>query len=204
MTKSYPSLPLILASTSPRRRELLVQAGVDFMVQAVDIDETWQPTEKATDYITRMVNEKAKAVAAIIQDESLVVTADTIGVLDCGEVLTKPKNRADAYRMWERLSGDTHEIWTAVCVSHVKQGGIVQKMHLCECTQVVFVPLTQQMKDDYWQTGEPYDKAGAYAIQGRAAAWVKSIQGSYTNVVGLPLAQTLALIEKMQKQAAYA
>lgn len=192
-------LPIILASTSPRRTQLLHQAGVAHDILSVEIDESWQDDESATDYISRMVNQKAnQAIAKLAGNQDcLVITADTIGVLDDGTVLTKPINQADAYRMWDCLSGATHQIWTAVCVSRML-AGVQQREQICVCTEVDFVPLTESMKQRYWATGEPLDKAGAYAIQGGAMAWVSQIRGSYTNVVGLPLAQTVALIDKMQ------
>lgn len=188
---------IILASTSPRRQELLKAAGVDFTVMAVHIDESWQSGECAEDYIMRMVVEKfARACQQALPEQSLVITADTIGVLPDGRVLTKPINRSDAYAMWEQMSDTTHEVWTAVCVGVVEHGKVLYQQSVICRTQVDFVKLTDAMKHVYWQTGEPMDKAGAYAIQGGAMAWVKSIRGSYTNVVGLPLAQTLELIER--------
>lgn len=188
---------IILASTSPRRQELLKAAGVDFTVMAVHIDESWQAGESADDYIMRMVNEKfAKACQQPLQGQSLIITADTIGVLPDGRVLTKPTNRSDAYAMWDQMSDIAHEVWTAVCVGVLSDGRVLYQQSMVCRTQVDFVKLTDAMKHAYWQTGEPADKAGAYAIQGGAMAWVKSIRGSYTNVVGLPLAQTLELIEQ--------
>lgn len=191
-------LPLILASTSPRRADLLAQAGVDFRVLAVSIDETWQSGERPLDYIERMV--RTKAQAALMQptvDNCVVLTADTIGVLG-EQVLTKPVDKADALAMWAQLSDNTHRIYTAVQISKVIGGKVVDSGLICECTEVDFVPLTMSMQEAYWQTGEPTDKAGAYAIQGGAAAWVRAIRGSYTNVVGLPLAQTIALLDRLQ------
>lgn len=188
---------IILASTSPRRQELLKVAGVDFTVMAVHIDESWQAGESADDYIMRMVVEKfARACQQPLQGQSLIITADTIGVLPDGRVLTKPTNRSDAYAMWDQMSDTAHEVWTAVCVGVLSDGRVLYRQSMVCRTQVDFVKLTDAMKHAYWQTGEPADKAGAYAIQGGAMAWVKSIRGSYTNVVGLPLAQTLELIER--------
>lgn len=184
---------LVLASTSPRRIELLQGADVDFTTLSVVIDETWQAGELPDDYIVRMVQSKALKASERVAT-ALVLTADTIGVLD-GEVLTKPKDKADAFRMWDKLSNNMHQIWTAVCVSDVQNGQIVRQQTIKVATAVTFVELTDQQKERYWASGEPVDKAGAYAIQGGAMAWVKSITGSYTNVVGLPLAQTLALLD---------
>lgn len=192
------TLPIVLASTSPRRQELLLAAGVEFMMRSVEIDESWQIKETPTDYINRMVLTKAQQASLLgdLPNKCLLITADTIGVIG-DMVLTKPKDRADAYRMWQMLSETSHEIWTAVCVSVIEAGQLIDQAVICECTKVTFVKLTQSMMADYWATGEPQDKAGAYAIQGGAMAWVLSIDGSYTNVVGLPLAQTLALIDQM-------
>lgn len=183
---------LILASTSPRRSELLKCAGVDFSTLSVDIDETWRVDELPKAYILRMVRAKAQQASSLV-GSSVVLTADTIGVLD-GKVLTKPKDKADAFRMWSKLSDNTHQIWTAVCVSDVQNGQIIRQQTITVATEVTFVRLSHQQMERYWATGEPLDKAGAYAIQGKAMAWVKSITGSYTNVVGLPLAQTLELL----------
>lgn len=200
----FGMMQVILASTSPRRRELLSVAGVEFEVMAADIDETWQTGESAKEYIIRMVQNKAVRATSILSDDgnhtqnpAMIITADTIGVID-DEVLTKPINKPDAFAMWRKMSGRAHEVWTAVCVSIVENGMIRRQKHVICSTQVYFVPLTDEMKERYWQTGEPADKAGAYAIQGGAMAWVERIDGSYTNVVGLPLAQTLALMNEMQ------
>lgn len=197
-------IQVILASTSPRRRELLSVAGVEFEVMAADIDETWQTGESAKEYIIRMIQNKAVRAASILSDNgnrtqnpTMIITADTIGVID-DEVLTKPINKADAFAMWQKMSGRAHKVWTAVCVSIVEDGAIRHQKHVICSTQVHFIPLTDEMKERYWQTGEPADKAGAYAIQGGAMAWVERIDGSYTNVVGLPLSQTLALMNEMQ------
>lgn len=197
-------LPIILASSSPRRHQLLKDAGVAFSVQVSDIDETRHLDESALTYIHRMVRTKAdKAVSDLLTQNvaanGLVLTADTIGVLTDGTVLTKPMNKADAFGMWERLSDDEHQIWTAVCATVVIDG-VIHHQKTIECaTKVRFIKLNAVCMERYWATGEPADKAGAYAIQGGAAAWVDSIDGSYTNVVGLPLAQTMKLIgEAMQ------
>lgn len=184
---------LILASTSPRRIELLKCAGVEFTTLSVAIDETWRVGELPEDYILRMVQSKATKASTLV-DSAMVLTADTIGVLD-GEVLTKPKDKADAFQMWDKLSNNRHQIWTAVCISDVQNSQIIRQQTIKVVTKVTFVQLTDHQKERYWASGEPVDKAGAYAIQGGAMAWVKSIEGSYTNVVGLPLAQTLELLD---------
>lgn len=214
---------IILASGSPRRRELLTKAQLDFRVLSVDIDETKQVDELPKDYIERMV--ATKAAAAIEQlnqtlniDEDsfaesvVILTSDTIGVLPDGKtVLVKPVDREHAYSMWQQMSDNVHEVWTAVQATRVqllskKEGHtpdrikdfqVVDQQQFTERTEVTFIPLTTQIMSDYWDSGEPADKAGGYGIQGLGAAWVERINGSYTNVVGLPLAQTLALIKDM-------
>lgn len=217
-------MTILLASGSPRRRELLDSAQLSFSTLSVDIDETPLANELPTAYIKRMV--KDKSVAAVEQlnlqasshiEEShsfttfepiIILTADTIGVLADGKtVLVKPANRAHAYSMWQQMSDTTHQVWTAVQALKVQpsyddkgitQWQVVAQRQIMESTEVSFVPLTSAMMAQYWESGEPADKAGGYAIQGLAAAWVTYINGSYTNVVGLPLAQTLALIDELQ------
>ena len=221
---------IILASGSPRRRELLERVKLDFTILSVDIDETWYNDESPTDYIERMVATKANAAIQQLNqtvDSSpdsaascMILTSDTIGVLADGQtVLVKPTDREHAYTMWEQMSDTEHEVWTAVQATLVElkpraldstlgstsdnasECGpvfqIVDQQHILERTSVTFIALTQAMMSDYWDSGEPADKAGAYGIQGLGAAWVSRISGSYTNVVGLPLAQTLALIKDM-------
>ena len=216
---------IILASGSPRRRELLASAQIDCTVMSVDIDETPQDGEHPIDYIQRMVATKAEAaITALCRDDSpcaiaeqaiptvlTILTADTIGVLPDGlTVLVKPEDSTHAYRMWQQMSDATHQVWTAVQATQVRveanmQGDTVAEVmwqqRFIERTDVTFVPLTAEMMTTYWATGEPADKAGGYAIQGLAAAWVTRINGSYTNVVGLPLAQTLALLNDAKRQA---
>ncbi|QUY52948.1 MULTISPECIES: Maf family protein [Psychrobacter] len=217
-------MDIILASGSPRRRELLAKAQLDFRVLSVDIDETPQDDELPKDYIERMV--ATKAMAAIEQlngtleiDENgtneliIILTSDTIGVLPDGKtVLVKPTDREHAYSMWQQMSDNIHEVWTAVQATKIQRlpkgtehnaskrtqaFQIIDQQQITERTAVTFIPLTTEMMSNYWDSGEPADKAGGYGIQGLGAAWVSRINGSYTNVVGLPLAQTLALIKDM-------
>ncbi|MEN2752295.1 Maf family protein [Psychrobacter sp. FBL11] len=218
-------MTIILASGSPRRRKLLSNAKLELDVMSVDIDETPNDNESPKEYIQRMI--AAKADAAIMQLKTnyhhdsfkscklatsfIVLTADTIGVLPDGHtVLVKPADRAHAYRMWQQMSDSSHQVWTAVQATLVSFTDEVKELNdrplkavwqkqIIESTDVTFVPLTQNMMRNYWDSGEPADKAGGYAIQGLAAAWVTRINGSYTNVVGLPLAQTLALIDEAAK-----
>ena len=217
---------LILASGSPRRHELLTRAQLDFTVMSVDIDETPHVNEPPKDYIERMVASKAEAALEQLNKELnkklndsqtdlsesiIILTADTIGVLADGKtVLVKPDSREDAYRMWQQMSDSTHQVWTAVQATQVSLTAkaanhpnyrlvlqIVNQQQITERTDVTFIPLTEEMMENYWDSGEPADKAGGYGIQGLGAAWVSRINGSYTNVVGLPLAQTVALIKNI-------
>ena len=217
---------LILASGSPRRHELLTRAQLNFTVMSVNIDETPHVNESPKDYIERMVASKAEAALEQLNKELnkklndrqidlsesiIILTADTIGVLADGKtVLVKPDSREDAYRMWQQMSDDTHQVWTAVQATQVSLTAkaanhpshkpvlqIVNQQQITERTDVTFIPLTEEMMENYWDSGEPADKAGGYGIQGLGAAWVSRINGSYTNVVGLPLAQTVALIKNI-------
>lgn len=189
-------IPLILASTSARRHELLKLLDVNFDVMAVHIDETWQMGEHAQDYILRMVDTKSAHAAQMVEvSAALVLTADTIGVLPDNEVLTKPSDKQDAFRMWHKLSGNLHEVWTAVKANVVVDGQIVWQKSTINKTIVHFAKMSKQDMENYWQTGEPIDKAGAYAIQGKGARFVQAIDGNYTNVVGLPLPDVVRLID---------
>lgn len=198
-------LPIFLASTSPRRHALLNQVNIVHGQLAVAIDETQYPDETPIDYIERMVMQKAVGALAVMHDDhqqALVITADTIGVLRSGAVLQKPNDYQEAVAMWQQMSDGQHQVWTAVQVSLVgyQDGQLVllDQQRQTVKTEVNFVKLTEPMMADYWATGEPHDKAGGYAIQGQGAAWVKSIHGSYSNVVGLPLVETIELINHFQ------
>lgn len=198
-------LPIFLASTSPRRHALLNQVNIVHGQLAVAIDETQYPDERPIDYIERMVMQKAVAALAVMHDDhqqALVITADTIGLLRSGAVLQKPNDYQEAVAMWQQMSDGQHQVWTAVQVSLVgyQDGQLVllDQQRQTVKTEVNFVKLTEPMMADYWATGEPHDKAGGYAIQGQGAAWVKSIHGSYSNVVGLPLVETIELINHFQ------
>lgn len=194
------NLPIILASTSPRRHELLNQCQITHEILKTDIDESILPNESAIDYIQRMVVQKSEqAVKTCHKANYLLITADTIGVLSTGEILLKPTNFDNAKHMWQKMSDNTHEVWTAINVSLIKNRQIISSNVKTVKTCVHFVKLTDTAMLHYWQTGEPQDKAGAYAIQGIGAKWVKKIDGSYSNVVGLPLVETIALLEKLDK-----
>ncbi|PPK52977.1 Maf family protein [Marinobacter persicus] len=178
---------LILASASPRRTELLTSIGVSFDVQPADIDETPGPDETAYDYVERLAREKAEAVA-LSNPHQLVMGSDTSVVLE-GEILGKPATQAEARSMLTRLSGNTHQVMTAVAL--VGKG---QCQSVVSVTNVTFRQLEAGEIDAYIATGEPMDKAGGYGIQGLGGIFVTDLQGSYSAVVGLPLQETAALL----------
>jgi septum formation protein len=178
---------LCLASVSPRRQELLAQIGVPHSVVGAPIDEKVMPAESAREYVIRMAREKALAVRA--KGEQLpVLAADTTVVLD-EVIFGKPKGRADGLAMLGRLSGRTHSVLTAVALS---AGGELAVS--VSASEVRFRPLSAQECAAYWETGEPHDKAGAYAIQGRGAVFIEWLSGSYSGVMGLPLYETAELL----------
>lgn len=172
---------LILASASPRRQELLREAGISFEVSPAHIHEERQPGEVPLDYALRLAREKAEAVAAK-NPGRYVLGADTIVIVE-DEVLEKPADPADAARMLRRLSGRGHQVITAVSLVTAKRH---KDTHACT-TQVFFRELEEEEIQQYIATKEPMDKAGAYAIQGGAARWVSRMEGEYSNVVGLPV-----------------
>jgi septum formation protein len=188
-----PAQKLVLASASPRRRELLAQAGFAFDVFTADIPEVRKPGEDPIRFVTRLAREKAEAVSARYQipAETIVLGADTIVLVD-DEVLGKPQDAFDAMRMLRLLSGRTHQVITGVCLVKGRE-----RQKAAEVTFVRFATLSDEEMEDYIATGEPMDKAGAYAIQGRASRWVPRIHGCYFNVVGLPLALVSSMIEGM-------
>lgn len=173
---------VILASASPRRAELLRAAGIDFDVRPVDVDEAILPGEAPSDYVSRLAEAKARAVHERENDRT-VLAADTAVVVD-GQILAKPIDEADAKRMLRLIAGRTHEVLTAVSVFH--PGEIVDTR--VDATTVEFAELSEADIDWYVSSGEPMDKAGAYAVQGLASRFVTRIEGSYSNVVGLPIA----------------
>ena len=199
---------LILASASPRRRELLAQAGYLFEVQASSVDESRRSGEDAIRFATRLAREKAEQVAQQVAQQvfaqrpssgqpTLVLGADTVVVCD-GEILGKPVDAADATRMLLLLSGRTHHVVTGVAVV----GGAKVVEVAAEVTQVTVRTLSPQKIAEYVASGEPMDKAGAYAIQGYAARWIPRISGCYFNVVGLPLALVASLLEGVELRLA--
>lgn len=178
---------LVLASRSPRRAELLAAAGIPFVVRVADIDETPLPGEMPRDYVVRIAEEKARAVDCA--DSEIVLAADTTVVLG-SEILGKPVDAADATRMLTALAGNRHDVLTGVCL--MRRGERVALK--AASTAVWFDPMSQEEIAEYVASGEPMDKAGAYAIQGIASRWIGRIDGSYTNVVGLPVALVYGLL----------
>lgn len=181
---------LVLASGSQRRRELLAAAGFAFDVSAVEVDERRTHGEAPAVYVERLARAKAHAAAAQREPDTVVLGADTVVVVD-DEVLGKPRDAADATRMLRLLSGRAHEVLTGVAV--IGQGGTVSRV---ERTTVWFAPLSERDIAWYVASGEPMDKAGAYAIQALASRFIPRIEGSYTNVVGLPVTTVVELLEK--------
>ncbi len=179
---------LILASGSPRRRAFLESLGLQFEVAPAELDETPLPAEAPRAYVQRLAAQKADAVG-IRFPQAAVLAADTTVVLE-DEVLGKPQDASEARRMLERLSGRTHRVLTGVALGGAARGAVVVE------TEVRFRVLEEAQLRWYLASGEPMDKAGAYAIQGLGGAFVERITGSYSNVVGLPLVETLALLEQ--------
>lgn len=180
---------ICLASASPRRRALLEQLGLQFEVRAASADETAIPGEMPGDYVTRVAIDKANEVASRLADDRLVIGADTTVTLG-GEMFGKPRDRQDALRMLAALGGNTHEVFTAVAIR-----GADTCRYALSRSMVSFRPVSRAEADAYWETGEPADKAGAYAIQGRGAAFVTRLSGSYSGVMGLPLFETARLLD---------
>lgn len=178
---------IILASASPRRSELLKQIGVRHLIQAVDIDETPFPEESALDYVVRLAAEKSAVGLALIDQQLPVLAADTSVVCDA-EILGKPENAEHAVEMLTRLSGRTHQVYTAISL----RGN--QHWQAVSISDVSFRKLSRAESLSYWHTGEPCDKAGGYAIQGLASVFIESITGSFSGVMGLPLFETAQLL----------
>jgi septum formation protein len=187
---------LILASASPRRRELLTQAGFRFQVYPAHIPEDPLPGEEPVSYVTRLAREKAQVAFARLSAEAadsenlVVLGADTTVTVD-NQILGKPEDAADAARMLRLLSGRSHRVATGVAVVTAKSTDVA-----AEVTKVEFLALSDAEIKSYVAGGEPMDKAGAYAIQGRAARWIPRIEGCYFNVVGLPLALVSTLLKR--------
>ncbi|HEX8439029.1 Maf family protein [Archangium sp.] len=180
---------LVLASASPRRRELLGQLGLSFEVSAADIDETPHPGESATAYVLRLAQEKARVVAARAPGAWVLAADTTVALGD--ELFGKPRDAAEAREMLGRLSGRTHEVQTGVALA-----GPTGEHSTVVRTHVTFRRLSAGEIAWYAGTGEPLDKAGSYAIQGKGGFLVASVEGSPTNVIGLPLGETLELLAR--------
>ncbi|HUY81720.1 MAG TPA: Maf family protein [Acidobacteriaceae bacterium] len=192
---------LVLASASPRRHDLLAQAGFSFTVEPTSIPEDLRPEENAVAYVTRLAREKADHVYAQLKtkasEDLYVLGADTTVVAPNGEILAKPGNEADAKRMLRLLAGRTHQVMTGVAL--VSAQGTETA---AEVTHVSMVTLSDEDIAAYVATGEPMDKAGAYGIQGYAGRWIPRIQGCYFNVMGLPLALVSAMVEGATRKSA--
>jgi septum formation protein len=184
---------LILASNSPRRAEILRDAGVSFTVVSSAVDETPYPGEAPQALVQRLADAKADLVAARAVGPAIVIAADTVVVLD-GQVLGKPRSTEDARHMLEQLSGRTHSVHTGVSLIRLPDA---ERLQFVETTLVHFSRLTAEEISQYLATEEPYDKAGAYAIQGRAGRFIPRIEGCYYNVVGLPLEHLLAALREL-------
>lgn len=193
---------IILASASPRRKQLLESAGIVATVEVADIDESHGDGEKAADYVARMANQKAEAVVRRhLSDKStdksvgldvVVVAADTIVVVD-GVILGKPASRDEAFSMLKRLVSRRHDVMTAVAIADLA-GRAPKWQRFVVTTHVEFGDVDDARLWAYIDSGEPMDKAGAYGIQSGAASFVRCIEGSYTNVVGLPLYETVSAL----------
>ena len=180
---------IILASASPRRKELLDQIKVTYEVHPVDLDETPLSDEAPLDYVLRLAADKSAACVAQLKTEIPVLAADTAVVL--GRVIMgKPKDQADALAMLTQLSGKTHQVYSAISLRGREHSQAIS------ITEVTFRRLTDREMLDYWRSGEPVDKAGSYAIQGMGGMFVESIKGSFSGVVGLPLFELAELLSK--------
>lgn len=182
---------IILASSSPRRRELLQQLGLEFDILSPDIDESVLENESATAYVERLACAKAEAVA-VVHPNAIIIAADTTLAVD-QDILGKPESKQHAFEMWSKISGRAHYVYSGVCVRTKDE-----KYSIVVETQVYFQTLSFDDMESYWATGEPIGKAGAYAIQGIAARYIPKIDGSYSNVVGLPLFETVQLLQTVK------
>ncbi len=186
-------MKLILASASPRRAQILRDAGISFSIMSSAIDETPYPQEMPEQMVQRLANAKAELVAARAVGPAILVAADTVVVV-AGQILGKPRSTEDARRMLELFSGRTHSVVTGVSV--IRLPGM-QRRQFVETTLVTFLPLSPEEISRYLSTDEPYDKAGAYAIQGHAGRYIPRIEGCYFNVVGLPLARLVEMLRDL-------
>ncbi len=184
---------LILASASPRRAEVLRDAGIAFEAVSTDAEESRRPDETPEELVRRLAEAKARFAAARTPGAAIVVGADTTVVVD-GLILGKPASAEDARDMLRRLSGRTHGVLTCLVAIRLPDGAARAEL---ETTQVTFAPLTAEEIEEYVASGEPFDKAGAYAIQGRGGRFVTRVEGCYFNVVGLPLARLYRILRAL-------
>jgi len=178
---------LILASASPRRSELLNQLGLAHSIKVADIDETPFTHESPADYVLRVANKKSLTIFQQSPKNSVILAADTAVVLD-KKIMGKPENLEHAISMLTNLSGNTHQVYSSVSVRGQKL------QHIISISEVTFRHITEAEIKQYWDTGEPADKAGAYAIQGLASLFIESITGSFSGIMGLPLFETAQLL----------
>lgn len=186
-------MKLILASASPRRAQILRDAGISFAVLSSAVDETPYPNETPQQLVQRLANAKAELVAARAVGPALLVAADTVVVID-GQILGKPRFTDDARRMLQLFSGRTHSVTTGVSIIRLPE---MERRQFVETTHVTFAHLSPDEISRYLATEEPYDKAGAYAIQGYAGRYIPRIEGCYFNVVGLPLSRLVAVLQEL-------
>ncbi len=185
---------IILASQSPRRKELLEKNGISFSVYVTDADESVSEKLSPANLVEELSYRKAESAAKAFLDEKvLIIAADTVVALQ-DEIFGKPEDEEDARRMLSLLSGKAHSVFTGVTLAYVKDKEVSYKKIVCE-TKVYFYPITEEEITEYIQTGEPFDKAGSYAIQGIASKFVEKIEGDFDNVVGLPV---YAIFEDLQ------
>jgi len=184
---------LVLASASVRRAEILQSAGLSFTVLSSAVDETPIPGESAKEMVQRLALAKAELAAARAVGPVIIIAADTVVTLD-GSILGKPRTTEDARQMLEKLSGRTHSVITGVALIRLPD---VERVEFQETTQVQFIGLDDEEIVRYLSSGEPFDKAGAYAIQGRAGRYIPRIEGCYYNVVGLPLARLCGALTEL-------
>ena len=192
-------MKIILASASPRRAEILRNAGFAFAVQPAHVDETPLPGEAAAAYVQRLAAAKARGTAKSLDasaGRAVIVGADTVVVAD-GQILGKPTDANDARRMLGLLSGRDHDVLTGLMFISILDG--VETAHL-ESTRVSFLPLSDRDIEDYLLTGEPFDKAGAYGIQGIGGRFISRIEGCYFNVMGLPISRVWSVLARMEQE----
>jgi nucleoside triphosphate pyrophosphatase len=187
-------MKLILASSSPRREQVLRDTGFEFEIRAPRVDESRRAGESPRDYVLRLAEAKAQAArgAFALNTRALAIGADTVVVVE-GEMLGKPSKPEEARAMLRRLSGRTHEVLTGIAVVPFPAGAALTAV---ETTRVTFATMSEDEIEDYVASSEPFDKAGAYAVQGRGGRFIERIEGCYFNVVGLPLARLYALLRE--------